>query len=58
MHRSYRLERLLTAFGQLTAAGVLTGARVDDDGAPVAIGSRRHTAAAELVSDRPGTSCT
>ena len=38
-------------FGQLTAAGVLTGELVDDDGAPVALGRRRHTAAAQLVSD-------
>jgi hypothetical protein len=48
---SYRLERLRTDFGQLTAAGVLTGELVDAGGAPVAIGSRRHSAAAELVSD-------
>jgi hypothetical protein len=48
---TYRMERLRSEFGQLTAAGVMTGELVDVDGTPVALGSRRHTAAAELVSD-------
>ena len=48
---NYRMERLRSEFGQLTAAGVMTGELVDVDGTPVALGSRRHTAAAELVSD-------
>jgi hypothetical protein len=48
---SYRLERLRSEFGQVTAAGVMTGQLVDVDGTPVAVGSRRHTAAATLVSD-------
>ena len=48
---SYRLERLRSESGQLAAAGVLTGQLVDVDGTMVAMGSRRHTAAAELSSD-------
>jgi len=48
---TYRLERLRSDFGQITAAGVMTGQLVDVDGTPVAVGSRRHTAAATLVSD-------
>jgi hypothetical protein len=45
---SYRLERLRSESGQLAAAGVLTGELVDADDTVVAVGSRRHTAAAEL----------
>ena len=48
---TYRLERLRTESKELVAAGVLTGALTEPDGTPVAVGSRRHTAAAEPVAD-------
>ena len=48
---SYRLERLVTEYGQLAAAGVFTGDLVDADGTAVGTGSRRHTAAAEATGD-------
>jgi|GraSoiStandDraft_4_1057263.scaffolds.fasta_scaffold97591_3 hypothetical protein len=45
---TYRLERLLDQYGQTAAAGVFTGALVGAGGERLGIGSRRHTAAAEL----------
>ena len=45
---SYRLERLLDQYGQTAAAGVFTGELVGAGGERLGIGSRRHTAAAEL----------
>ena len=47
---SYRLERLRTEHDQLVAVGVLTGVLCDADSTHVTIGSRRHTAAADVVS--------
>lgn len=47
---SYRLERLLDQYGQTAAAGVFTGAMVGAGGEHLGMASRRHTAAAELVS--------
>ena len=47
------MERLRTEFEQLAAAGVLTGELMEPDGTQVAVGSRRHTAAAVMVPD-PG----
>ena len=45
---TYRLERLLDQYGQTAAAGVFTGELVGAGGERLGIGSRRHTAAAEL----------
>jgi hypothetical protein len=42
------LERLLDQYGQTAAAGVFTGELVGAGGERLGIGSRRHTAAAEL----------
>lgn len=47
---AYRLERFVTQFGHLAAAGVFTGELTEADGTPVGVGSRRHTAAVELVA--------
>jgi len=46
----YRLERIVDQFGQPSAAGVFTGELVDADGQRVGMGSRRHTAAVELIA--------
>jgi hypothetical protein len=45
---TYRLERLLDQYGQTAAAGVFTGELVGAGGKRLGIGSRRHTAAADL----------
>ena len=48
---TYRLERLRTEYGQLVAAGVVTGELLDADDTVVGIGSRRHTSAVQLSTD-------
>ena len=45
---SYRLDRLLTKDGQTVAVGLVTGELVTDDGRSLGVGSRRHSAAAEV----------
>lgn len=50
---SYRLERFVDQYGQTAAAGIFTGELVGADGVRLGMGSRRHTAAADLVAD-PG----
>lgn len=47
----YRLERIVDQYGQPSAAGVFTGELVDAAGQRVGMGSRRHTAAVELVGE-------
>ena len=47
---SYRLERCLSRFGQLAAAGVFTGQLTDADGRSIGLGARRTTVAVQVVS--------
>lgn len=47
---SYRLERFVWQFGLLAAAGVFTGALTDADSSHIGTGSRRQTAAVEVVA--------
>lgn len=47
---SYRLERCLSPFGLLAAAGVFTGRLTDADGSRIGIGARRTTVAVEVVT--------
>ena len=47
---TYRLERLVDQYGQTAAVGVFAGSLITADGAHLGMGSRRHTAAAELSS--------
>ena len=47
---TYRLERFVSQFGQLAAAGVFTGELTDSDGSHIGMGSRRHTAAVEVIA--------
>ena len=47
---SYRLERCLSRFGQLAAAGVFTGQLTDADGRGIGLGARRTTVAVQVVS--------
>lgn len=51
---SYRLERCLSRFGQLAAAGVFTGELTDADGRSIGIGARRTTVAVQVVSTATG----
>lgn len=47
---TYRLERLVDQYGQTAAVGVFTGTLTKCDGEHLGMGSRRHTAAAEVSS--------
>jgi hypothetical protein len=47
---TYRLERFVSQFGQLAAAGGFTGELLDADGGHIGFGSRRHTAAVEVMA--------
>ncbi len=47
---SYRLERFVSQYGQLAAAGVFTGELTDADGSRVGMGARRQTSAVEIVA--------
>jgi hypothetical protein len=49
---TYRLERFVSQFGELAAAGVFTGVLTDTDGSHIGMGSRRHTAAVEVTASR------
>jgi hypothetical protein len=49
---TYRLERFVSQFGQLAAAGVFTGELTDSDGSHIGMGSRRNTAAVEVIATR------
>ena len=49
---TYRLERFVSQFGQLAAAGVFTGELTDSDGSHIGMGSRRHTAAVAVIATR------
>jgi hypothetical protein len=49
---TYRLERFVSQFGELAAAGVFTGDLTDTDGNHIGMGSRRHTAAVEVIATR------
>jgi hypothetical protein len=49
---THRLERFVSQFGQLAAAGIFTGELTDSDGSHIGIGSRRHTAAVEVIATR------
>jgi hypothetical protein len=49
---TYRLERFVSQFGQLAAAGVFTGELTDSDGSHIGMSSRRHTAAVEVIATR------
>jgi hypothetical protein len=46
---SFRLERLVTEYEHPAVAGVFAGVLCDADGRQIAIASRRHTAAVEVV---------
>ena len=46
---TYRLERLVNQYGQTAAAGVFAGKLTTGDGEHLGMGSRRHTAAAEVI---------
>ena len=54
---SYRLDRLLTMDGQTVAVGMVNGELVTDDGRSLGVGSRRHTAAAEVTSTADAFPC-
>jgi len=47
---SYRFERLVSQFGEPAAAVIFAGDVVDADGSHLCRGSRRHTAAARVVT--------
>lgn len=47
---TYRLERFVSQFCQLAAAGVFTGELLDAGGGHIGFGSRRHTGAVEVVA--------
>ena len=47
---TYRLERRVDQYGQTAAVGVFAGSLTSADGAHLGMGSRRHTAAAEISS--------
>jgi hypothetical protein len=49
---TYRLERFVSQFGQLAAAGVFSGELTDTDGSHIGMGSRRQTAAVEVIAGR------
>ena len=49
---TYRLERFVSQFGQLAAAGVFAGELTDSDGSHIGMGSRRHTLAVEVIATR------
>jgi hypothetical protein len=49
---TYRLERFVSQFGQLAAAGVFTGELTNSDGSHIGMASRRHTAAVEVIATR------
>jgi hypothetical protein len=51
---TYRLERFVSQYGQLAAAGVFTGALVDAGGIEIGMGSRQQTVAVEVATGPTG----
>lgn len=49
----YRLERFVARSGAMAAAGVFTGELTDADGSRIGVGSRRQTAAIDVVANGP-----
>jgi hypothetical protein len=49
---AFRLERFVTRPGRMAVAGVFTGVLVDADGSRIGMGSRRCTAAVEVIAGR------
>jgi hypothetical protein len=51
---TYRLERFVSQFGQLAAAGVFAGRLVDPNGIEIGIDSRQQTVAVEVTEGPTG----
>jgi hypothetical protein len=49
---AFRFERFVSRSGRMAVAGVFTGVLVDADGSRIGMGSRRCTAAVEVISGR------